>query len=103
MRIMNHYLDHVIKREKYVIIECDCQFSGALQSPGNQAASQEDRDDRRSEQIPVICEFISSHSSHNNEADFFLIQNSIRNLQTTIQVTGHCQNYKVCRCLILKT
>lgn len=30
---------------KYVTLECDCQFSGALQSPGNCTASQQDRGD----------------------------------------------------------
>lgn len=71
MRVMNHYLGHVIKWGKYVIIECDCQFSGALRSPGNSTASQEDRDDiGREVEMLVICEFISSPDSHSNEAFF---------------------------------
>lgn len=79
MRIMNHYLDHVIKWEKYVIIECDCQFSGALQSPGNRTVSREDRDDMGKEaEMQVICEFISFHNLHGNEAVF--IQNSISSI-----------------------
>lgn len=79
LRIMNHYLGHVIKWGKYVIIECDCQFSGALQSPGNETASKEHRDDmERETERPVICEFISSPGLHGNEA--FFIRNSIRGI-----------------------
>lgn len=47
---MNHYTDHVIKWEKYVTLECDCQFSGALQSPGTCTASQQDRVTREEEE-----------------------------------------------------
>lgn len=79
MRIMNHYLYHVIKWEKYVIIECDCQFSGTLQSPGNSTASREDRDDTGREGImQVICGFISFHNVHGNETVF--IQNNISSI-----------------------
>lgn len=79
MRIMNHYLDHVIKWEKYVLIECDCQFSGALRSPGNCTASQQDRGDtRRGEGMQVMGEFNSFHNFHGNETVF--IQNNIRSI-----------------------
>lgn len=65
---MNHYLHHVIKWEKYVIIEWDCQFSGALESPGNCTASQQDRGDTGSEEgRQVICDFNSFHDLHGNE------------------------------------
>lgn len=76
LRVMNHYLYHVIKWEKYVLIECDCQFSGALQSPGNWTASQGDRDVTGKEAgMHVICTIISFHNILGNEAGF--IQNSI--------------------------
>lgn len=48
----------------------------ALQSPGNWTASQEDRDDTGTDGVmQVICEFISFHGVHGNEAVF--IQNNI--------------------------
>lgn len=97
LRIMNHYLGHVIKWGKYVIIECDCQFSGALQSPGNWTASQEERDDmgREAEMPWYVSSFLLPALTVMRH---FLIALGV--FEDNHQVTGHCQNYKVCLCWI---
>lgn len=71
MRVMSHYLGHVIKWGKCVIIESDCQFSGPLQSPGNWTASQKDRMTWERAEMLLICEFTFFSNSCGNEG-FFL-------------------------------